>query len=218
MNLLTTGGILDISSSSTATNPRALAAITQSGDVTTSGDTTGLKLAMTSGRGIFIDSDDANGAYAFEIDAQQQTTGTAKIDSAATSGTILDIVGSGVLTGKGVDFTAAAATTGTGLNMTMNGLTTGKMVNLTSSGTITGAGRMLDITASALSTGIGVNISTNGLTTGSALFINSSSTHSGNLVSFVSDGAATGPTLYMRSDATTAVSYTHLTLPTIYSV
>jgi len=40
------------------------------------------------------------------------------------------------------------------------------------------------------------------LTTGSALRINSSSTHSGNLVSFVSDGAATGPTLYMRSDAT----------------
>jgi hypothetical protein len=45
-------------------------------------------------------------------------------------------------------------------------------------------------------------MSVDALTTGSALRINSISTHSGNLVSFISDGAATGPTLYMRSDAT----------------
>jgi hypothetical protein len=40
------------------------------------------------------------------------------------------------------------------------------------------------------------------LTTGSALNILSTGTHSGNLVSFVSDGAATGPTLFLRNDAT----------------
>ena len=243
MDGLTTGGILDISSSSTATNGRSLATITQSGDVTSSGDTTGLKLAMTSGRGLFIDSDDANGAYAFEIDSQHQTTNTAKIDSAATSGTMLELTASGVLTGKGLNFTADSATTGTGIFMTMDGLTTGKMMDLTSTGTITGngrilditadsattgtglqmsmdglttgkmvdlsstgtiagAGRVIDITADSLTTGTGINMSVDALTTGTGLFINSSATHSGNLVSFVSDGAATGPTLYMRSDAT----------------
>ena len=40
------------------------------------------------------------------------------------------------------------------------------------------------------------------MTTGSALNILSTGTHSGNLVSFVSDGAATGPTLFLRNDAT----------------
>jgi len=94
--------------------------------------------------------------------------------------------------------------TGVGLQMSMDGLTTGKMVDLSSTGTIAGAGRVIDITADSLTTGIGVNMSVDALTTGSALFINSSSTHSGNLVSFVSDGAATGPTLYMRSDASTS--------------
>jgi hypothetical protein len=206
MDALTTGGILDISSSSTSTTGRSLATISQTGDVTTSGDTTGLKLAMTSGRGLFIDSDDVDGTYAFEIDAEQAGSNTAKVDSAATTGTILQVVGSAVLagTGKGVDITADSATTGTGLYMSMDGLTTGKMVDLTSTGTIAGAGRVLDITADSLTTGIGVNMSVDALTTGSALFINSSSTHSGNLVSFVSDGAATGPTLYMRSDASTS--------------
>ena len=163
MNALTSGGILDISSSSTSTTGRNLATITQSGDVTTSGDTTGLKLAMTSGRGLFIDSDDVDGTYAFEIDAEQAGSNTAKVDSAATTGTILQVVGSAVLagTGKALDITADSATTGTGIYMSMDGLTTGKMVDLTSTGTITGAGRMLDVTASALTTGIGVNISTN---------------------------------------------------------
>ncbi len=47
-------------------------------------------------------------------------------------------------------------------------------------------------------------MSVDALTTGSALRINSSSTHSGNLVSFISDGAATGPTLYVRNDATSS--------------
>ena len=47
-NSLTTGGLLSISSSATDTSARNLALITQSGDVTTSGDTTGLKLAMSS--------------------------------------------------------------------------------------------------------------------------------------------------------------------------
>jgi len=203
-NGATTGTVLSVLSSSTDTGARSLAKITQSGDVTTSGDTTGLNLAMTSGRGIFINSDDANGAYAFEIDSEHATTNTAKIDSAATSGTMLELTASGVLTGKGINFTADSAATGTGIFMTMDGLTTGKMIDLTSTGTLAGAGRVIDITADSATSGYGIDISMDALTTGSALFINSSSTHSGNLVSFVSDGAATGPTLFIRNDATSS--------------
>ena len=140
------------------------------------------------------------------ITADSATTGTGVFMTmdGLTSGKMIDLTSTGTIAGNGrvIDITADSATTGVGLQMSMDGLTTGKMVDLSSTGTIAGAGRVIDITADSLTTGIGVNMSVDALTTGSALFINSSSTHSGNLVSFVSDGAATGPTLYMRSDAT----------------
>ena len=119
---------------------------------------------------------------------------------------MIDLTSTGTIAGDGrvIDVTADSATTGVGLQMSMDALSTGKMVDLSSSGTITGAGRIIDITADSLTTGIGIDISMDALTTGSALRINSSSTHSGNLVSFVSDGAATGPTLFVRNDATTS--------------
>ena len=47
-----------------------------------------------------------------------------------------------------------------------------------------------------------IQIASDVLTTGSALTVTSAGTHSSNLVSFISDGAATGPTLHLRSDAT----------------
>jgi hypothetical protein len=46
-----------------------------------------------------------------------------------------------------------------------------------------------------------VIIASDAITTGSALQVSSTGTHSGNLVSFISDGASTGPTLHLRSDA-----------------
>jgi len=49
-----------------------------------------------------------------------------------------------------------------------------------------------------------IHIASDALTTGSALTITSAGTHSSNLVSFISDGAATGPTLHLRSDASTS--------------
>ena len=123
-----------------------------------------------------------------------------------TTGKMIDLTSTGTIAGNGrvIDITADSATTGVGLQMSMDGLTTGKMVDLSSTGTIAGAGRVIDITADSLTTGIAINMSVDGLTTGTALHVNSLSTHSGNLVSFVSDGAATGPTLYMRNDATTS--------------
>jgi hypothetical protein len=112
-NSLTTGGLLSLSSSSTTTNPRNLALITQSGDVTTSGDTTGLKLAMTSGRGIFIDSDDTDGEEAFQIDSEQQTTNAVTIDAATTTATGAHFNFAGLTTGSGVEISSASASMST---------------------------------------------------------------------------------------------------------
>ena len=137
MNALTEGGLFKVVSASPDDSVRTLGTI-HTNHASAPG-TTALLVQADSGRGIFIDTNLVGGGYALEIDAQQQTSNTAKIDSAATSGTMLELNASGVLTGKGVDITAAAATTGTGLNMSMAGLTTGKMVSLTSAGTITGA-------------------------------------------------------------------------------
>jgi len=201
-NALTTGHVLQVLSTSTDTSTRKLVQITN--DAAAATGTTALSIQSDGGRGIFFDSNLAAGLPSLEIDSEHTTANTVKIDGATTSATVLQVVGSGVLTGKGVDITADSAATGTGLFMSMDGLTTGKMVDLSSTGTIAGAGRVIDITADSLTTGIGVNMTVDALTTGSALHINSSSTHSGNLVSFVSDGAATGPTLYVRNDATTS--------------
>ena len=112
-NSLTTGGLLSLSSSSTTTNPRNLALITQSGDVTTGGDTTGLKLAMTSGRGIFIDSDDTDGEEAFQIDSEQQTTNAVTIDAATTTATGAHFNFAGLTTGSGVEISSASASMST---------------------------------------------------------------------------------------------------------
>jgi len=140
----------------------------------------------------------------FTADSATTGTGIFMTMDGLTTGKMMDLTSTGTITGNGriLDITADSATTGTGLQMSMDGLTTGKMVDLSSTGTIAGAGRVIDITADSLTTGIGINMSVDALTTGTGLFINSSATHSGNLVSFVSDGAATGPTLHLRSDAT----------------
>ncbi len=112
-NSLTSGGLISIASSATDTTARNLALITQSGDVTTSGDTTGLKLAMTSGRGIFIDSDDTDGEEAFQIDSEQQTTNAVTIDAATTTATGAHFNFAGLTTGSGVEISSASASMST---------------------------------------------------------------------------------------------------------
>ena len=176
MDALTTGQMMYLSSNSNSTGTRVLSKVHTTNAAATG--TTTFCVHAAAGRGLFIDTDLVGGGYALEIDAQQQTSNTAKIDSAATTGTILEIVGSGVLAGagKGIDLTVAGATTGIGLNMSMAGLTTGKMVSLTSAGTLAGAGRIIDIVADAATTGTGISASMNLLTTGGILDISSSST------------------------------------------
>ena len=192
---LTTGSALYIDSDASNTSTRSLAQIIQNHASATGA--TALTLQSDAGRGIFVDSNLAAGGYSFEIDAEQTTTGIAKIDGATTSGTMLLLECSGVLTGKGVDIAADSATTGTGIYMTMDGLTTGKMIDLTTTGTLVGAGRVISIAADSTTTGIGISMSMGALTTGSALYIDSDSSTTGtrNLVEIINNNtAATGAT------------------------
>ena len=177
----TTGSVLEVSSDALTTGKMI--------DLSSTGTMTG------AGRVLNVTADSATTA-----------TGIFMSMDGLTTGKMVDLTSTGTIAGAGrvIDVTADSATTGVGLQMSMDGLTTGKMVDLSSTGTIAGAGRVIDITADSLTTGIAINMSVDALTTGSALHINSNSTHSGNLVSFVSDAAATGPTLYMRSDATSS--------------
>jgi hypothetical protein len=197
---------LDIDSSLDAGNTvQILADATTSGsvlEVSADGLTTGKMIDLSSTGTI------AGAGRVLNVTADSATTGTGIFMTmdGLTTGKMIDLTSTGTIAGNGrvIDITADSATTGVGLQMSMDGLTTGKMVDLSSTGTIAGAGRVIDITADSLTTGFGIDMSVDALTTGSALRINSSSTHSGNLVSFISDGAATGPTLYVRNDATSS--------------
>ncbi|SVC22906.1 uncharacterized protein METZ01_LOCUS275760, partial [marine metagenome] len=171
---VTTGTLLQVYSNGNSTGTRTLEKIHTSNVAATG--TTGLTVLAEAGRGLFIDTNLAAGGYSFEIDSEQTTTNTAKVDSAATSGTMLELTASGVLTGKGVNLTADSATTGTGIFMTMDGLTTGKMIDLTTTGTLVTTGRVIDITADSATTANGISVSMDALTTGSILDLSSSST------------------------------------------
>ncbi len=187
---VTTGTLLSVNSAATNSSTRKLVGITN--DDTGATGATALSIQADAGRGVFIDTNLAAGGYSFEIDAQQTTSNTAKIDSAATSGTMLELTASGVLTGKGVNLTADSATTGTGFFMSMDGLTTGKMIDLTTTGTLVTTGRVIDITADSATTANGISVSMDALTTGSILDLSSTSTSTTarDLVKITNDAAA----------------------------
>ena len=133
---LTTGSALYIDSDSGDTGTRSIATIIQ--NHTSATGATALTVQADAGRGVFIDTDLAAGGYALQIDSEQTTTNAVNITSAGTSGTMLEVVHSGVLTGKVFDITADSATTGTGINMSMDGLTTGSALAIDSDSSDTG--------------------------------------------------------------------------------
>ena len=236
-DVLTSGSALDISENSASTTARNVVSVKQDNSLAVA--STALAIQSDGGRGIFIDSNLAAGLYSLEIDSEHTTANVAKIASIATSGTLVELSATGVLTGNVLDITADAATTGKGMAVSMDGLTTGSMMDLSSTSTSTGTRNLVKITNDAagatgttalslqsdggrgifidsnLAAGLPsleidsehttantIHIASDILTTGSALTVTSAGTHSSNLVSFISDGAATGPTLHLRSDAT----------------
>ena len=126
-NGITTGSVLQVLSSSTDASERELVWINQSGDATSSSLLSALKISTTAGKGLYIDSDDADGKLAIHVDAEQTTTNSVSFDVATTTGTGFEVVSSGVLagTGKTVDIRSDTVTTGTLLQVYSNGNSTG---------------------------------------------------------------------------------------------
>ena len=120
---LTTGTIMYLKSDVNDASTRNLVDIVN--EHTSSTGTTALSLRNDAGRGLFIDSNLAAGGYSVEVDSEHTTTNVAKIASIATSGTLLELSASGVLTGDVINITADSATTGKGVNVSMDALTTG---------------------------------------------------------------------------------------------
>ena len=133
---LTTGSLMLLNSTATNTSTRVLFKVTN--DAAAATGTTAICAHAKAGRGVFIDSDLADGGYALEIDSEHLTTNVVKIASVCTSGTTLELSSAGVLTGKVIDITADTATTGTGINMSMDGLTTGSALAIDSDSPDTG--------------------------------------------------------------------------------
>tara|TARA_Y100001963_G_scaffold66623_1_gene92820 strand:+ start:16193 stop:18319 length:2127 start_codon:yes stop_codon:yes gene_type:complete len=190
-NSLTTGGLLSISSSATDTSARNLALITQSGDVTTSGDTTGLKLAMTSGRGIFIDSNDADGDPAFEIDSETATTNTVSIDAATTTAT-------------GAHFNFGALTTGSGVEISSasSGMSTaGALLELNQSHALSSAANVATFSVITAGNGAyGVKVNSTHATSNASLRIDSSTTTK-NIIEVVGNALSSGDGMQISSSA-----------------
>ena len=190
-NSLTSGSVLAISSSATDTTARNLATITQSGDVTTSGDTTALKIATTSGRGIFIDSDDTDGEEAFQIDSEQQTTNAVTIDAATTTATGAHFNFAGLTTGSGVEISSASASMSTA----------GALLELNQSHALSSAANVATFSVITAGNGAyGVKVNSTHATSNASLRIDSSTTTK-NIIEVVGNALSSGDAMQISSSA-----------------
>jgi hypothetical protein len=199
MDGLTTGSMMDLSSTSTSDGTRNLVKITN--DAAGATGTTALSVQSDGGRGIFIDSNLAAGLPSLEIDSEHTTANTVIIKSdILESGSALDISENSPNTTArnvvSIRQSHASAVSSTALHLLSVG---GRGLFIDSN---LGAGKPSLEIDSEHTTANTIHIASDILTTGSALTVTSAGTHSSNLVSFISDGAATGPTLHLRSDAT----------------
>ena len=210
-NALTSGHILQVLSTSTDTTARKLVQITN--DAAAAVATTALSIQSDGGRGIFVDSNLAAGLPALEIDSEHTTANTVIINAdAVTTATAIQVDTDALTSGSALTINEnsssttarnvmqivqdhASATSSTALAIQSDG---GRGLFIDSN---LAAGKPSIEIYSEHTTANTVHIASDALTTGSALSITSAGTHSSNLVSFISDGAATGPTLHLRSDA-----------------
>ena len=120
---LTTGSLMQLTSTTTNTTARSLFKVYNNAGGATG--TTALEVSSKAGRGVFIDSDLPAGGFALEIDSEHATTNVAKIASAATTGTILDIQAEAITTGKAINIYDDSLTTGSALYIDSNSVDTG---------------------------------------------------------------------------------------------
>ena len=230
-NSLTSGSVLGISSSATDTTARNLASITQSGDAGASGTAgvVALKIATTSGRGIFIDADDADGEEAFEIDSEIATTNSIAIDTATTTATGAYFNFPSLTTGTGIDIISGASSFSTAGSLveiqqtnalgssanvaTLSVQTAGNGaygVKINSTHATSNASLRIDSTTTTKNI---IEVVGNSLTSGDGMQISSSAAHTGQLISLSSTAtadSARGEALHIQYNTanTTAKAFT----------
>ena len=175
--------------------------------------------AVSSGAADGSDLGATANAFAHIYNAQQTITAAAgitdnvfTITSAAGAGNTATLINNGAVTGTILSVTSTSTDTGTRKLVQITNdaaaATAATALSIQSDG---GRGIFIDSNLAAglpsleidseHTTANTVIIKSDILSTGSALQVSSTGTHSSNLVSFISDGAATGPTLHLRSDA-----------------
>ena len=122
---LTTGSLMLLNSDAPSTGTRVLFKVTNDNVLATGA--TAICAQADAGRGIFIDStlDTADADYALEIDSAHTTTNVAKIASAATTGTILDVQAEALTTGRAINIYDDSLTTGSALYIDSDSASTG---------------------------------------------------------------------------------------------
>ena len=181
-NALTSGSLLQVSSASTDATARDLVKVTQSGDATSSAGLTVLNLTHASGRGLYIDSTDADGKYSLEINADQTSTNAITINAATTTGTSEFHTFPALTGGKGMFITSSS-------NNLIEG---GKIVEINQSGSSMSAADATILSVVQAGSGTtGVKIDTNHVTANSSLRIDSIATTK-NIVEIAPTGLTTG--------------------------
>ena len=181
-NALTSGSLLQVSSASTDATARDLVKVTQSGDATSSAGLTVLNLTHASGRGLYIDSTDADGKYSLEINADQTSTNAITINAATTTGTSEFHTFPALTGGKGMIITSSS-------NNLIEG---GKIVEINQSGSSMSAADATILSVVQAGSGTtGVKIDTDHVTANSSLRIDSVATTK-NIVEIAPTGLTTG--------------------------
>ena len=120
---LTTGSLMLLNSDAPSTGTRVLFKVTNDNALATGA--TAICAQADAGRGIFIDSNLADGGYSLEIDSEHTTSNVAKIASAATTGTILDVQAEALTTGRAINIYDDSLTTGSALYIDSDSASTG---------------------------------------------------------------------------------------------
>ena len=197
---LTTGSAFVINQDQADTTTRTLARIIQNHTGATG--TTGLSIQSDAGRGLFIDTNLADGDYALEIDAEQTTTNTAKIAAASTTGTILDVQAEALTTGRGINYYDDSLTTGSALYIDSASAQTDtrSLATIINNNALATGATTLTLQADA---GRGLFIDTN-LTTGSAGYaFEIDAEHTTSNTAKIASAATTGTILDIQAEALT---------------
>ena len=205
-NAITTGGILQVLSSSTDTSERELVHINQSGDAGASSALSALKITTASGFGLNIDANDANGKQAVYVDSAIATTNTMHFGTATTTATGGHFQFNSLTGGKGIDITSSSSNLTTSGALVEISQTSGTMssanvatLSLNHSGNGT-YGLLIDSKHATANSSIRVDsiattkniieVVDNALTTGDMLNMETSSAHTGQLIQLQSTNTA----------------------------